>query len=63
VSGSPSGDDVLRKSSPAAKAGDIYSNSDETTTELSSRWTQAAFSATHFFPFGPRAPLLCGEHW
>jgi hypothetical protein len=52
VNGSPSGDGVFGKSSPAAKADEIYSTINKTTTILSSRSTQAAFSANcpSFFP-------------
>jgi hypothetical protein len=39
LSGSPIGDDVSGKSSPAAKTDEIYSSSDKTTTRLSSRST------------------------
>jgi hypothetical protein len=42
---SPSGDHVFGQSSPAAKADEIYSTFNKTTTALSSRSTQAAFSA------------------
>jgi hypothetical protein len=46
VNGSLSGDDVFGQSSPAAKADEIYSDSDKITKELSSRSTQAVFLAT-----------------
>ena len=51
VNGSPSGDDVFVQSSPAAKVDEIYNTFDKTTTMLSSRSTQAAFSANRPFLF------------
>jgi hypothetical protein len=46
VDGSPIGDDASGQLLPAAKAGEIYSSIDKTTTLLSSRSTQAASPVT-----------------
>jgi hypothetical protein len=69
VNGSPSGDGVFRKSSPAAKADEIHSTFDKTTKTLSSRSTKAAFFSELPFLSTPvrrgnrglgRSPLLLG---
>jgi hypothetical protein len=58
VNGSPIGNGVSGQSSPAAKADEIYSSSDKTTTWLSSRSTQAASPVTCPSSYPPSDKML-----
>ena len=58
VDGSPIGDDASGQLLPAAKAGEIYSSIDKTTTLLSSRSTQAASPVTCSSSYSPSDTIL-----